>query len=286
MRASEYPTSLSDEQWQLVEPLLPPLKRTGRPPTVDRRLVFDTIVYVLRSGCQWSMIPKDLAKRSTANDCFTAWRDGGVWQTMLDALRRQARVAAGRDPAPATAAIDTQTVKGSEVGGPRGYDGGKKINGRKRHLLVDSLGILLVVLVTSAHVDDGTHAPQLLARLTPEHTRRLGEIRGDGKYHNHALRQWLKDQNVGYQLTVVERPKHAQGFVLLPYRWVVERTNAWMGKYRRHSKDYERTCESAESWLRAAAIHRLLNRLAPPNAPANPFRYARTTQQNASCLAG
>lgn len=282
MQASNYPTSLSDAQWALVEPLMPRPKRTGRPREVELRLVFDTILYVLRAGCQWNMIPNDLAKRSSANDYFVAWRDDGTWQRMLDALRRQARTAEGRDPAPAKAAIDTQTVKCSEAGGPRGYDGGKKTKGRKRHLLVDSLGILLCVLVTAANVDDGTHAPHLLARLTHEQSRRLDEVRGDGKYNNHALRDWVREQKVAYKLTVVERPADARGFVLLPYRWVVERTNAWMGKYRRNSKDYERSCASSESWLRAAAIHRLLNRLAPPDRPANPFNYRRKAQQIAT----
>src|SRR3954471_4448327 len=155
--ARRYPTDLTDEQWALVEPLLP-LARRGVPPR--------------------------LAKRSSTTDYSSAWRADGTWQVLLDALRRQVRVAAGHEPEPRKAAIDSQTVKGSEAGGPRGYDGAKKVRGRKRHLVVDSLGLLLVVLVTAANADDGTTAPEVLKRLTQEHRQRLDEIRGDQKYRN------------------------------------------------------------------------------------------------------
>lgn len=195
---------------------------------------------------------------------------------MLDALRRQTRVAAGREAEPSKAAIDTQSVKGSESGGVRGYDGGKKVNGRKRHLIVDALGLLLVVLVTAANVDDGTHAPKVLGKLSASHVSRLEEIRGDGKYNNRTLDKWMADEGVGYRMTVVERPKGVTGLVLLPYRWVVERTNAWNGKCRRTSKDYERTTESAEAFIQAGAIHLMLRRLAPDEErPHAPFMYQR-----------
>ena len=147
----------------------PVAKRGGRPRVVSLRLVVNTIFYLVKTGCQWSLLPKDLAKRSTTHDYFTAWKSDGTWQKILDALRRAIRTEAGREPEPSKAAIDSQTVKGSEAAGPRGYDGGKKINGRKRHLIVDSLGLLLVVLVSAANCDDGTHAPQVLAKLTSAH---------------------------------------------------------------------------------------------------------------------
>lgn len=278
-----YPTDLTDEQWALLEPLLPPPKPGGRPRTVDLRLVVNTIFYLAKAGCQWAMLPKDLAKRSTTNDYLNAWKADGTWQRILDALRQQVRVAAGRDPNPSKAAIDSQTVKGSEAGGVRGYDGGKKIRGRKRHLIVDSLGLLMVVLVTAANLDDGTHAPRVLARLTPEHRTRLDEVRGDGKYNNRTLDRYLAHESVGYKVTVVERPDGVKGLVHLPYRWVIERTNAWTGKYRRNSKDYERTTESAEAMVQVAMIHLMLHRLAPNTQDTQAtFKYERKPMQKAA----
>ncbi len=278
-----YPTDLTDEQWTLVEPFLPPAKRGGRPRTVDLRLVLNTIFYLTKTGCQWAMLPNDLAKRSTTHDYLAAWKADGTWQALLDALRRQVRIAAGHEPAPRKAAIDSQTVKGSEVGGPRGYDGGKKISGRKRHLVVDSLGLLLVVLVTAANADDGTTAPEVLRRLTAEHRSRLDEVRGDGKYNNRALDRYLAKEQVGYRVTVVERPAGAVGLVPLPYRWVIERTNAWTGKYRRNSKDYERTVSSSEAMIQVGMIHLMLRRLKPDPAERRAeFCYPRKPMKKAA----
>lgn len=278
-----YATNVTDEQWAIIAPLIPPAKHGGAPRTADLRLVFNTILYVNKTGCQWAMIPKDLSKRSTAFDYFSRWQKDGTWQKLMDTLRRQVRVAAGREPEPQKAAIDSQSVKGSEAGGPRGYDGGKKINGRKRHLVVDTLGLLMVVLVTAANVDDGTGAPEVLKRLSTQHTRRLDEIRGDGKYNNRALDRYVKDSGARYKITVVERPKGVQGLVHLPYRWVIERTNAWVGKYRRNSKDYERSTSSAEAMIQVSSIHLMLNRLQPdPTTKKAPFTYTPSPMKKAA----
>jgi len=275
-----YLSDLTDEQWELIRPLLPAAKVGGRPRTVDLREVVNTLLYQARTGCQWAYLPHDLLPKSTVWDYFIAWQQEGTWDQLVVTLRGQVRKQEGREETPSGACIDTQTVKSTEVGGAVGYDGGKKTKGRKRHIVVDTLGLLIAVAVTAANLDDGTHAPQVLGKLRRDQLPRLGVIYGDNKYNNRSLDQWLLDTKAPYRIEVSSNPTGAKTFKPVRICWVVEQGHACLGRSRRLSRDYERSTTSSETWVQISAIQRMVRRLKPdPNNRQPKFQYPKTVKE-------
>jgi len=254
-----YPSDLTDAEWQWIKDLIPGETGGGRHRDTDMRRVVNGILYLLRSGCSWRMLPKDFPPYTTVYEYYRRWRKDGTVIRIHDALRRQVRVEAGRDPEPSAGVIDSQSVKTTEVGGEHGYDAGKKINGRKRHLLVDTMGLVLLVVVHTANIQDRDGARLLLAKAKALFPR-LQRIWADGGYAGKLI-GWLQE-TCGWVLEIIKRTDAVKGFKLLPRRWVVERTFGWLGRYRRLSKDYERLPGSSEAMVYWAMTRLMVRRLA------------------------
>ena len=256
-----YPTDLSDAQWTRLQSCLPTPKAQGRPRTHSLRDVLDAIFYVLTSGCHWRLLPHDFPPWPTVYYHFRKLRLSGAWGLIYRGLRGVERNRVGKNADASVAIMDSQSVKTTEEGArSNGYDAHKNVKGRKRHLLVDTLGLPLSVYVTSADVQDRVGALCLLAGLKP-FVPRLKKIWADGAYAGEKLAGWLEEQG-GWELEIVERDREAKGFEVLPKRWIVERTFSWLIRNRRLSKDYERLVQTSETFIEVAMIRLILRRLA------------------------
>lgn len=263
-----YQSDLKDQEWEWLKQFLPSpsLEGTrGRPQEWPLREIVNATLYLLRTGCQWRMLPHDLPPWQTVYYHHRKWRLNSIWEKINGLLRERVRQQAGREPTPSAAIVDAQSVKTTLVKGKRGFDAGKKVNGRKRHIIVDTMGLLLMVLVTAASVQDKSGGKLLLTRL---HQRlplpRLQLIWADGGYRGQPFVDWVK-ATFGWVWQVVKRNTDVKGFHVLPRRWVVERTFGWLNNYRRLSKDYEELPDTSETFIYIAMSHIMLRRLAETN---------------------
>jgi len=272
-----YPSDMTDAQWELLADLFPEAK-TGRPREVSIPDVVDAIFYVNRTGVQWRYLPHDYPRWDVVYSYFRKWGKDGTWDKVQRVLREGVRQTAGREATPSLACVDSQSVKGTECGGDHGIDGHKKINGVKRHILVDTMGLLLAVVVTAASVTDAKAAREVFQRATAEGLPRLAKVLGDHVYGNEGLPEWTADNTTfRLEITVKDPTPQEPGkkkFKVIKWRWVVERTFAWLGRYRRNSRDYEKLSQTSESMLMISDIQLMLRRL-KPRGDAFVFHYPK-----------
>ena len=278
-----YPSDMTDAQWELLADLFPEAK-TGRPREVSIRDVVDAIFYVNRTGVQWRYLPHDFPRWDVVYSYFRKWGKDGTWVKVQRVLREGVRQTAGREATPSLACVDSQSVKGTECGGDHGIDGHKKINGVKRHILVDTMGLLLAVVVTAASVTDAKAAREVFQRATAEGLPRLTKVLGDHVYGNEGLPEWTADNTTfRLEITVQDSTPQEPGkkkFQVIKWRWVVERTFAWLGRYRRNSRDYEKLSQTSESMLMISGIQLMLRRL-KPRGDAFVFHYPKNQENKA-----
>jgi transposase len=255
-----YASDMTDGEWAVIARRLPPRRHLGRPRTVDLRNVVQAIFYILSTGCQWRALPKEFPPYSTVQGYFYAWRDTGRWQRIVTALVRKARRQLGRTPRPTMAIIDSQSAPTTHAGGPRGYDAGKRIYGRKRHIVTDTNGLLLAVNVHAANVQDVHGAVRLLEHLRSRFPK-LRHVITDRIYRGQQLADAVSHCGP-WTIEIVQRPHGVKGFQLLPRRWVVERTFAWFGRCRRLAKDFEGSAATETAWVLMAHLRLLTRRLA------------------------